>query len=125
MKSAFYAVIRFLLGLPARLLFRVRRKNIKNASYNLPRNFKRSNQKIKNHAADSLHVMNLLEKSIHGIGNSFPFVCKYKNNANECDNRDNHKRDRIHAHNGIEQRLSSSSNFKNSAKSKRSNFCTF
>ncbi len=30
MKSAFYAVIRFLLGLPARLLFRVRRKNIKN-----------------------------------------------------------------------------------------------
>lgn len=30
MKSAFYTVIRFLLGLPARLLFRVRRKNIQN-----------------------------------------------------------------------------------------------
>lgn len=30
MKSAFYVVIRFLLGLPARLLFRVRRKNVKN-----------------------------------------------------------------------------------------------
>ena len=30
MKSAFYVVIRFLLGLPARLLFRIRRKGVKN-----------------------------------------------------------------------------------------------
>ena len=30
MKSAFYVVIRFLLGLPARLLFRIRRKGAKN-----------------------------------------------------------------------------------------------
>lgn len=30
MKSAFYVVIRFLLGFPARLLFRVRRKGIRN-----------------------------------------------------------------------------------------------